>query len=176
MSLAQSQTITQHKFLFLAANMLHETFVDSTRTQAKRVFKQLASGGTAKLTAVQTAQNAQAAFHLSLSHSEFRGTLNFSAFRSSVTCLVAKIAHALREEKEFKVFNALNGGGAMIFGVTAVTEEKGQRNVMVLAADMREEGDATLLQLMYLDPAQFVAGAAAPPAPSSLQANDDASR
>ena len=167
MSLSQSEPVSQDEFLFLAASMLHQTFIDSSRTDAKKLYKQLAAGGTAKLTSVQIAQDSQAASHVSLSHSEFRGTLNFSAFRASVTMLVAKIAQALREEKELKVFNALNGGGAMIFGVTAVTEEEGQRNVMVLAADMCEEENATLLQLMYLDPAQFVGGARPPVSPDA---------
>jgi len=48
----------------------------------------------------------------------------------------------------------------MIFGITAVTLEDGERNVMVLAADLCKEGDATLLQLMYLDPMQFAAASA----------------
>ena len=160
MSLSQSQSISQDKFLLLSANLLHQAFIEAPRTDAKKVYKQLLTGETVNLTTVQMAQDARAAFHVSLSHSEFRGQLNFSAFRASVTGLVAKIAVALREEREVRVFNALNGGSAMIFGITAVTLEDGERNVMVLAADLCKEGDATLLQLMYLDPMQFAAASA----------------
>jgi hypothetical protein len=114
------------------------------------------------LTTLQMTGGERAAFHLSLSHTEFCGTLNFSGFRASVSTLIARIASALRDEKEVQVFNALNGGGAMIFGLTAVTLEDGQRNVMVLAADPSVTAGATELQLMYLDPTQFSAGVAAP--------------
>jgi hypothetical protein len=77
-----------------------------------------------------------------------------------VTALIANIAQALREERELRVFNALNDGSAMIFGITAVTVDDNQRNVMVLAVDSSEAGEATVLQLMYLDPSQFAGGAA----------------
>ena len=54
------------------------------------------------------------------------------------------------------MFNALNGGNAMIFGITAVTHEDDKANVMVLAADTGQEGGGTTLQLMYLNPEQFM--------------------
>ncbi len=162
--MAQShvQSMPQDKFLLVAVNLLHKAFIEPTRTQAKALYQQIAAGKTINLTKVQLEDKSTAAFQLSLSHSEFKGRINFGAFRASVTALIANIAQALREERELKVFSALNGGSAMIFGITAVTLESEQRNVMVLAIDSREADATTILQLMYLDPTQFAGGAAAP--------------
>lgn len=155
MSSSQFHSISRDKFLVLAANLLHRALIEPARTEAKRVYRALAAGETVHLSTVQMENDSRAAFHLSLAHGEFCGSLNYSAFRASVAALIGNIARAVREEKELKVFNALNGGSAMIFGITAVTQVAGERNVMVLAADLRDDGEATVLQLMYLDPTQF---------------------
>ena len=43
----------------------------------------------------------------------------------------------------------------MIFGITAVTVEDEQPNVLVLGTKADEEQGSVMLRLMYLDPAQF---------------------
>lgn len=166
MSQFQIQSIAQEKFLLVAVNLLQQSLVEAMRTDAKQRFNQLYTGNTIPLATVRMEDNSTAAFQLSLSHSEFQGKLNFGAFRASVSALIHNIARALREQKDIKVFNALNGGSAMIFGITAVTVETAQTNVMVLAADSRKDGGATSLQLMYLDPTQFAAAAGSAPSGS----------
>lgn len=160
MAQTQIHSMPQDQFLLVAVNLLHKAFIEAKRTEAKALYQQIAAGRTVKLTTVQMADTSRAAFHLSLSHSEFLGRLNFGAFRASVTALTANIARALQEQRELKVFSAQHGGNAVIFGITAVTIESDLRNVMVLAADTKEAGAATILQLMYLDPTQFAAGPA----------------
>jgi hypothetical protein len=167
MSRFQIQSIAQEKFLLVAVNLLQQSLVEAMRTEAKQRYSQLYNGNTVPLATVRMEDNSTAAFHLSLSHSEFKGRLNFGAFRASVSALIRNIARAMREQKEIKVFNALNGGSAMIFGITAVTLEGGQTNVMVLAADSRKDGGATSLQLMYLDPTQFSTPAESAPSDST---------
>jgi hypothetical protein len=166
MAQSQIQSMPQDKFLLVAVNLLHKAFIEATRTEAKALYRQLASDKVVNLTKVQLVDKSTAAFQLSLAHSEFQGGINFGAFRASVKTLVGNIAQALREERELKVFNALNDGGARIFGVTAVTLEANRRNVMVLAVDSGKTGDTTVLQLMYLDPTQFAGG----PAPAEADA------
>ncbi len=119
----------QDKFLLVAVNLLHKAFIEATRTEAKALYQKLAVEQVVNLTKVELVDKSVATFQLSLSHSEFNGRINFGAFRASVTALVANITQALRDERELKVFNALNDGGAMIFGITAVTVEDNQRNV-----------------------------------------------
>lgn len=166
MAQTQVHSMPQDKFLLVAVNLLHKAFVEATRTEAKALYQQIASGEVVKLTTVQLEDKSTVTFHLSLSHSEYQGRLNFGAFRASVAALAGNIARALQEGRELKVFAALNGGNAIIFGITAVTLEDGKPNVMVLAADSRATGEGTVLQLMYLDPTQF-AGA---PEPSDARA------
>jgi hypothetical protein len=77
---------------------------------------------------------------VSLAHDEYRGKLNYAAFRASLTNLIGNISKALSEERELRVSNASNGGSVMIFGITTVMHEDNKPNVMVLAADTGQEG------------------------------------
>ena len=151
----QTESLPQEKFLLVAVNLLNKAFVEATRTEAKKVYQQISGGEIVHLTTVHMADDSTARFNVSLAHSEFRGKLNYSAFRRSLGTLITNITQALRDERELKVFNAQNGGSAMIFGVTGVTREDDTANVMVMAADMGQREGATTLQLMYLDPTQF---------------------
>ncbi len=162
MSTIQTQAIGQDKFLLMSANLLHRKLIEPSRTASKRVYRELAEGQPVLLANVEMEDKSQARFTLALEHSEYQGRLNFGAFRASVAALLNNIAAALKEEKELRTFNAQEGSGAMIFGITAVTLEGGKPNVMVLAANPGEQDETTKLQLMYLDPSQFAAAEAAP--------------
>lgn len=151
----KTESLPQEKFLLVAVNLLHKAFVEASRTEAKKMYQQISGGDIVHLTTVRMADESTARFNVSLSHSEFQGKLNYSAFRASLGILITNITQALGNDRELKVFNAQNGGSAMIFGVTAVTREDDTANVMVMAANMGEEEGATTLQLMYLDPTQF---------------------
>lgn len=161
MASSKTQAMPQEKFLLVAVNLLHSAFVEATRTEAKKLFNDICQGSIVHLTSVTLADDSIARFDVSLAHDEYRGNLNYAAFRASLTTLIGNISKALSEEKELRVFNASNGGSAMIFGITAVTHEDEKPNVMVLAADTGQGGGGTTLQLMYLDPEQFIASHAA---------------
>jgi hypothetical protein len=158
----QTQSLPEDKFLLVSVNLLRRAFVDASRTEAKNVYKQISCGETVHLTTVELADSSTARFNLSLAQSEFQGRLTYSAFRNSLVALISNITRSLDEGRKLRVFNALNGGSALIFGITGVTVEDDKANVMVLAADTGEEGGATTLQLMYLDSAQFSSGEPAP--------------
>lgn len=155
MASSQIQSMPQEKFLLVAVNLLHKAFVEATRTEAKKVYNQIVAGDVVHLTSVKLVDDSIARFDLSLAHDEYLGRINYGAFRASVMTLIGNISTALEDKKALKVFNALNGGGAMIFGITAVTREDDKTNVMVLAADTGQKEGGTTLQLMYLDPVQF---------------------
>lgn len=152
----QIQSMPQEKFLLVAVNLLHTAFVQATRTEAKQLYNEIFQGNIVHLTSVKLADDSIARFDLSLAHSEYQGGLNYGAFRASLTTLIGNISNVLNEGKELKVFNAQNGGAAVIFGITAVTREDDRANVLVLAADTGDEGGGTTLQLMYLNPEQFM--------------------
>jgi hypothetical protein len=151
----QTQSIPTGKFLSMSANLLHRAFIEANRTSAKQVFRELSGGGTVPIATVRMEDDSTVHFRVALDHSEFRGRLNYGAFRASLATLLANIAGALREEKAVSTFAGAGGEDSMIFGISAVTVEEGTPSVMVLGADMGAPGAGVLLRLMYLDPAQF---------------------
>ncbi len=157
MATSQHQSISRDKFLAMSVNLLHRAFLEASRTEAKKLYRVVAEGNTVPLTRVQMEDQSILGVKLSLDHSEFRGKLNFGAFRASVGALIANLGQALKQEREFPMFNSEDDGGQTIFGVTAITVEDEQANVMVLGSRTDSADASVTLQLMYLDPAQFVA-------------------
>jgi hypothetical protein len=151
----QTQSIPREKFLLMSVNLLHRAFIEAARTDAKNMYKEIANGNAVHLTTVQMEDKSTVRFNLSLDKTEFKGKLNYGAFRASLVTLIGNISQALSDEKEVPVFSGSDGNSSMIFGVTAVTVERDEPNVMVLAADPAGQGDATMLRLMYLDSQQF---------------------
>jgi len=155
MSTSQTQTIPREKFLIMATNLLHRTLLDVPRTRAKNVFKEMGKGQVFHLTTVEMEDKSTVRFDVTLDHSEFRGKINFSAFRSSLALLVGNLVQSLEDNRDITVFSAENDSNVMIFGVTAVTREGENINVMVLGADASDGQPSILLRLMYLDHSQF---------------------
>ncbi len=153
--MTQPQSIPQEKFLLIAANLLHRTFVDTPRTTAKGVYRDLMSGRPVYLTTVQMEDKSTVPFHLALEHAEYCGKLSYGAFRSSVAVLINNIMQQLQEKKPVKVFTAAQNADNLVFGVTAVTVNDERPNVMMLGADVSGSNGAMLLRLSYFDPEQF---------------------
>ena len=155
----QTQSISREKFLVIAINLLHKSLVDAARTDAKNVFKELAEGKTLPLTNVRMENQSIVRFDVQLDDSEFVGNLNFGAFKTSLALLISNLSEALQAEKNIPVFTAQDSPEMLMFGVTAVTYEDSQPNVMVLGSDSGTEQAAVQLKLMYLDPVQFAEAA-----------------
>jgi hypothetical protein len=154
MAQQSTQALSSDKFLTVAANMLHRALLEAGRTRGKQIFRELDSGRTVGLVEVEMEDQSRARFAMNLDSSEFRGRLNFSAFRASLEMLVHNIAKVLREEQAIPRFNSQADDGSLIFGITGVTVDEGQPNVMVLGMQPVADG-TTILRLMYLDPDQF---------------------
>jgi len=151
----QTQTIPREKFLLMSVNLLHKAFLETTRTNAKNVYKEMAEGKIVHLTNVQMEDRSTVRFDLALDHTEYRGKLNFASFRNSLTVLIAQLTEALRAKKNITVFTADNDPNVMIFGVTGVTMQDGKPSVLVLAADAGSDQASVMLKLLYLDHSQF---------------------
>ena len=144
--------------MLIAVNLLHKAFVEAARTDAKNAFREISESRGIHLATVRMEDQSTSRFKLLLDHSEFQGKLNYGAFRASLATLITNITQALRDEREVNVFNAQGDANTMIFGVTAVTLEDDEANVMVLGADLGSAVGEVVLRLMYLDPRQFKAG------------------
>ena len=137
----------------IANNILFKTVLEAQRTDAKNIFKSASEGKRVSLMTVRMEDDSDVRFDLSLDQSEFRGKLNFGAFRDSLTALIANITEKLREENQVSVFTE-ETDGTMLFGITGPTEEAGQVNVLMLAANLAGMGSVHL-KLQYMSPDQF---------------------
>jgi hypothetical protein len=155
-SQAQTQSIPKDKFLRMAANLLHKTLLEVPRTQAKNAFKELSQGRPFHLATVKMEDESTVRFSVNLDYTEFNGKLNFGAFRTSLVLLVSNLGQILVDNKEFTVFSEETDPDVMIFGVTAVTREADNINIMVLGADIRDGKPSVLLRLLYIDDSQFL--------------------
>lgn len=151
-------TLPPEKFLTIAANLLHKAFVENSRTEAKVVFRDVSDGKTVPLTRLRMEDESEALFELTLDHSEFGGKLNFGSFRTSLAVLINHIAEAVKEPQNLRTFRNENKADAVLFGITAVTVEDGETNVMALGADLASAHATVQLQLMYLPLEQFAEG------------------
>jgi len=157
MAQSAAQTIPKEKFLLIATNLLHRQFIAAPRTEAKRVFREVAEGRVVQMTTVRMEDNSTVDFRLELDHSELDGKLNFGAFRASLAVLITNLSRSLEDKREVAVFNMQHRAQSVLFGVTGVTVEQEKPNVLVLGADTSGPPGNVLLRLMYLDHRQFVA-------------------
>jgi len=155
MATLQNQSIPRDKFLMMSVNLLHKAFIEASRTEAKKLYRIIADGALVKLTNVEMEDKSTLGIHLALDQSEYRGKLNYGAFRASIGTLIGNVGQTLKEEKEYPSFSAEGDTGSTIFGITAVTVEDEQPNVMVMSTDPQGRDASVTLRLMYLDPAQF---------------------
>jgi len=158
MTTTTTQTLAQDKFLQIAVNLLYKVFIEASRTRAKRTFAELFEGRRVALIEVEMEDKGQVRFDLTLDAGEFRGRLNFGAFKASVSMLVARAAEALQAQKNVPVFTAEGRDSHILFGVLGVTVEDGKANALALTADTGQAVGVAELRLMYLDPSQFAEG------------------
>lgn len=157
MSKIETQSMPREQFLTIAINLLHRAFMDAKRTDAKNLFKAVSEGKRVALTNLQMEDKSSVRFDLSMDHSEYAGTLNFGAFRSSLTALLSNLVDAVKEQREITTFGAEGDSANIIFGVTGVTVEKEVPSVLVLSTSTGGQEAAVMLRVMYLDYQQFLA-------------------
>ncbi len=157
MSRIETQSMPREQFLTIAVNLLHRAFMESKRTDAKNLFKAVSEGRRVALTNLQMEDKSTIRFDLSMDHSEYEGSLNFGAFRSSLAALLSNLVNAVKEQQEITTFGAEGNSENIIFGVTGVTVDKDVPSVLVLSTSNDGKEAAVMLRLMYLDYHQFLA-------------------
>lgn len=164
MAQLHTQSIPKEQFLTIAANLLYRSLLESSRTDAKRIYRELEEGRVVALTEVEMEDGSRVRFDIGLDYSELGGKLSFGAFRASVTALVHNLGETLRQdEPQIPVFTAEHKPEQSLFGVTALTVEGEEPRVMVLGADTEHGRPVIQLRLMYLNPSQFDTAAAQEP-------------
>lgn len=156
MSANHNHRLSQTQFLTLSANLLNEALLESTRADAKKRFRVLEEGKSLVLNHVRMEDGSILRVELALNAAEFRGRLNFSGFRASVSGLLANLVEGLKAGRTLQVYEAEHDERLRLFGVSGLTLHDGQVNVMGLGAYTSDRDPLVQLQLMYLNPAQFM--------------------
>jgi hypothetical protein len=155
---ARGHTLSSEKFLTIAANLIYKGLLDSSRTDAKNLYRDLYAGKSVPLTQVRMEDESLVRFDLVLDYSEYRGTLSFGTFRTGVAVLIGHIGEALKKPESLRTFRNQQNPRAALFGVTALTVEGGETSILALGADPAAAQSTVQLQLMYLPSEQFAEG------------------
>ena len=156
MASTQSQSIPRDQFLTMAINLLHRAFIDASRTDAKNLYKSVAEGKVVPLTRVEMEHKSVVRFDVALDHSDYDGTLNFGAFKTSLATLLSNLVNAMQGGDKIPSFTAQDNERSQIIGITGVTVDKDVPAVMVLSVVTSDSDAAVLLRPMYLDYQQFL--------------------
>ena len=156
MATTQSHSIPRDQFLTMAINLLHRAFIEANRTDAKNLYKSVADGKVVPLTRVEMEDKSVVRFDVALNHSDYDGSLNFGAFKTSLATLLSNLVNAMQEGNEIPSFTAQGDDKSQIIGITGVTVEKDTPSVMVLSVVTSDQEAAVLLRPMYLDYQQFL--------------------
>lgn len=153
MSLYRNHSITPEKLLTLSANVLQQAFFAGTRLDAKRRFQFIEDGRTVFLVKLRMEDGSELEVHLRLDRTELRGKLNFSGFRQLVGRLVVECAERLDKKQQLALF-ADDEQQRWVFMIPAGQQVDGVVDILVPAIDLSRPG-RLLLELMFIDPAQF---------------------
>lgn len=159
MSLYRNHSITPEKLLTLSTNVLQQAFFAGTRLDAKRRFQFLESGRTVFLIKLRMEDSSELEVHLKLDCSELRGKLNFSGFRQLVGQLIVECTERLHKKQPLNIY-ANEDQQRWVFLIPAGQRADDVVDVLVPAIELSRPG-TLLLELMFIDPAQFEAQGAA---------------
>jgi hypothetical protein len=139
--------------LAISANLFKTCLLDAGRTEAKRYFKELEAGRELYLTEMTMADKSAIRVRLQLMPQEFRGQLNFSAFKLQLQMLCAELVKVITAKSEPIVLSD-DSGRQLMFNIPAISNIDGDFNALLLGADLRRSGEL-ILQLMFIDPEQY---------------------
>jgi|SaaInl0LU_22_DNA_1037365.scaffolds.fasta_scaffold01245_8 hypothetical protein len=151
------------QFATIAANLLNQGLLESGRTTAKRMFRELEAGRTVTLTKLRMEDDGLTRIDLRLDKDAFQGTMNYSAFRDGVLSLIASLSDTLREKSSIGVLYPIVDGQSVtddydnlkMFDVGGLTVHGETPNVLMLGVLTSADQPLVTLNLMYVDPEQF---------------------
>ena len=141
--------------MVMASALLKSRIVDAQRVVGKQYFRELEKGNPVLLSDVKLEDNSTMRFSLSMNTEEFRGPLNFSAFRNQVIMLIDTYAKFLETEQQPRVMSD-DGNVQHVIFVPVISQMQNNLNALVMAFEQRNNAEIRL-QLMFVDPEQFVA-------------------
>ena len=155
------RTLTDEQFATISANVIHQSLIEVSRTDGKRIFRELEVGKRIAVSQLRMEDEGEVRLDVTLDHSEFRGALNFSIFRDSVLALLSRLGDTLRDEDtSLPVMRMMDETGEAtserrLFGVPGLIVVDGVANMLMMGATPSVSEPVVLIELMYIDPEQF---------------------
>jgi hypothetical protein len=158
----QAEKVSPERLLTIGANILHRAFHDGPRLDAKRRYQFIMERQPVFLVDVALDSGSQVRVTLALDRSELRGRMNFSLFRQLIAQLLVNYSDALNSGRPLNVFSDAGNRRWVFLHPALCNTEPGEQglNALVLAIDLSRVGEMRL-ELMFLDPTQFMTGAEA---------------
>ena len=136
-------------------NNLGSLFLEAEKTDAKLLFKSIASGDVVPFVKVATRGSGEIICDLTLDHSCFIGKLNFGSFRRALAMHLSRVAEKLQNKEDLNIYTNEESGD-MLFNIPGLIEDDGVVNILTTGIRQQRAGVLTI-QLMFLDPANVVA-------------------
>ena len=156
-----NSTMTYDQLGRLSAHLLHKAFIETTRTVSKGVFRRLVDGEVVPMTQLEFEGDETAQLNMKLHLAAYRGDINYTRFRDGVVALLQELLKALDDkEGTLKTFAANDADGVAtstrLLGVSGPTQHGDDINVLMVALTPSQSEPKILVELMYMDPDQFV--------------------
>ena len=148
------EKISPERLLAIGVNILHRAFHDGTRADAKRRYQFIMERQPVHLLDMAMDSGGQVRVVLSLDRSELKGRLNFSLFRQVIAQLLVNYSEALNGERPLNTFSDAQSRRWVFLHPVLCNLPEGL-NALALAMDLSRVGELRL-ELMFLDPQQFI--------------------
>ena len=156
----RNSTMTYDQLGNLTAHLLHKAFIEATRTVSKGVFRRLVDGEVVPVTQLEFEGNESAQLNMRLHLAAYRGDINYTRFRDGVVALLQELLKVLSKEGTLKTLTANDPTGlatnTRLLGVSGPTQHGEDVNVLMVAITPSQSEPKILVELMYMDPDQFV--------------------
>ncbi len=156
----RNSTMTYDQLGNLTAHLLHKAFIEATRTVSKGVFRRLVDGEVVPITQLEFEGDESSQLNMRLHLTAYRGDINYTRFRDGVVALLQELLTALSEEGTLKTLTANDSNGVAtntrLLGVSGPTQHGKDVNVLMVALTPSQSEPKILVELMYMDPDQFV--------------------
>jgi len=136
-----------------AARLLYDFLIKSSRSDAKKRFKQLLQSEPFFVAEIQRDGGSNLNVMLKLDYSEFRGELLFGNFKLYLSQLIEHMGKAVESKEDIHLRQEVKGQ-RFLFGTPAALEIDGQLNVLMLSMNLGNSGEITI-ELLFFEPGQF---------------------
>lgn len=136
----------------LITNLDHHFFT-SDRTNAKKKFQSLHTGGSEPLLKLGFSDQSEIQCTLCLDYSEYNGKLNFTKFRNNLAAMMLAIKETLEQKRPLNQMHSETG--EILFNIPGIVQSGKDTNVMVCGLQQIAAGKITF-KVMFLNSSAYI--------------------